>query len=248
MRSICAIHGLNGNAFQTWTAKTNSKMWLRDLLPSSKPFDNARIMTFGYSSQLADRANLSGISEWAHHLLVSMSGVRQSQKVCYQILGSAIMLCLKIEGENTANNIHLPFHGWNCSPSGQFCYTRMGSQLLAWALGRLTLTNGQAMIRLNEYSHKQEYQGISLKCCGLLFLSTPHSGATSADWNAFLVSIGRITFALRPEILKSLESFNPLSAEAQEDYVNMEHHPPFEAFYETQRTKIAKLNCHVYPS
>ncbi|OBT68576.1 hypothetical protein VE03_01776 [Pseudogymnoascus sp. 23342-1-I1] len=77
---ICAVHGLNGNAFQTWTAKANGKMWLRDLLPYSKPFDNARIMTFGYSSQISDRANLSGTSEWAHHLLESMARVRRSQK------------------------------------------------------------------------------------------------------------------------------------------------------------------------
>ena len=79
--SICAVHGLNGNAFESWVAKTNHKMWFRDLLPLSKPFDQARIMTFGYSSQLSDRANLSGINEWAHHLLASVSSVRASQKV-----------------------------------------------------------------------------------------------------------------------------------------------------------------------
>jgi hypothetical protein len=101
------------------------------------------------------------------------------------------------------------------------------------------------MIRLNEYSHKPEYQGISLKCCGLLFLSTPHSGSTDADWNNFLLDIAQLTFAIRPEILNSLKSFNPLSAEAQEDFANMKHQPPFDAFYETQRTKISKLYRHV---
>jgi hypothetical protein len=84
--SICAIHGLNGNAFDTWAAKTNHKMWLRDLLPTSKPFDKARIMTFGYSSQLSDRANLSGVSEWAHYLLTSISSVRQTPEVRVRFL------------------------------------------------------------------------------------------------------------------------------------------------------------------
>lgn len=107
------------------------------------------------------------------------------------------------------------------------------------------LTQCQAMIRLNEYSHKPEYRGISLKCCGLLFLSTPHSGSTDADWSNFLLDIAQLTFGIRPEILNSLKSFNPLSAEGQEDFANMKYQPPFDSFYETQRTKVAKLNRHV---
>jgi hypothetical protein len=101
------------------------------------------------------------------------------------------------------------------------------------------------MIRLNEYSHRSEYKGIDLKLCSLLFLSTPHSGSTDADWNNFLVDIAQITMGIRPEIINTLRSFNPLSAEAQEDFANMKHQPPFDAFCETQTTKIAKLNRHV---
>jgi hypothetical protein len=104
------------------------------------------------------------------------------------------------------------------------------------------------MIRLSEYSHKSEYKGMNLKLCGLLFLSTPHSGSTDADWNNFLVDIAQITLGVRPEILNSLKSFNPLSAEDQEDFANMKHQPPFDAFYETQKTKIAKFNRHVFLS
>jgi hypothetical protein len=102
------------------------------------------------------------------------------------------------------------------------------------------------MIRLNEYSHKSEYQGMNLKLCDLLFLSTPHSGAEDADWNSFLVDIAQLTWEIRHEIVNSLRSFNPLSAEAQEDFVNMKHQVPFDAFYETKMmTKIAQLNRHV---
>jgi hypothetical protein len=72
---------LNGNAFESWVAKKNGTMWLRDLLPASKPFDKARIMTFGYSSQLSDRADMSGMGEWVHDLLTSVSRVRQSVEV-----------------------------------------------------------------------------------------------------------------------------------------------------------------------
>jgi hypothetical protein len=101
------------------------------------------------------------------------------------------------------------------------------------------------MIRLNDYSHKPEYQGMGLKYCGLLFLSTPHSGSKEADWSDFLSNIGHLTFGIRPEIVTILQSFNPLSAEGQEDFANMKHQPPFRAFYETQRTKVANLNRHV---
>jgi hypothetical protein len=81
--SICAVHGLNGNAFDTWVANSNNRatMWLCDLLPASVPFDKARIMTFGYSSQLSDRRNLSGIHDWSHQLLECLSNVRLSDEV-----------------------------------------------------------------------------------------------------------------------------------------------------------------------
>jgi len=94
--SVCAVHGLNGNAFDTWVASTNQKMWLRDLLPHVSPFDKARVMTFGYSSQLSDSANLSGLSEWAHHLLFSVSSVRQSHQVWnfITVQGSTLALYL----------------------------------------------------------------------------------------------------------------------------------------------------------
>ena len=72
---------MNGNAFQTWTSKVNDVMWLRDLLPNAKPFDKARIMTFGYSSQLIDRANTATMTEWVEHLLTAVSSIRSSEKV-----------------------------------------------------------------------------------------------------------------------------------------------------------------------
>ncbi|CZR63155.1 uncharacterized protein PAC_13052 [Phialocephala subalpina] len=176
---ICAIHGLNGNAFDSWVAKSNQKMWLRDILPTSPPFDKARIMTFGYGSQLFDGSNLSGIHDWSHYLLSSL--------ICHSMGG---------------------------------------------------LVARQAMIRLDGYSHRPEYHGISLERCGLLFLSTPHSGTTEADWNALLVELGSLTSGLRPEIMAYLRSFNPLSTETQEDFANMKIKPPLAAFHETRMTKI----------
>jgi len=76
--SICAVHGLDGNGFDTWTAP-NSTMWLRDLLPETEPFkQQSRIMTFGYSSQVRDRENLSGVIEWADYLLTQIGALRKT--------------------------------------------------------------------------------------------------------------------------------------------------------------------------
>ena len=83
--SICAVHGLQGNAFDTWEAgnETRTSMWLRDHLPYSLPFDRARIMTFGYSSQVRDRQNVSDIRVWARNLLSAVENVRPLAIVRY---------------------------------------------------------------------------------------------------------------------------------------------------------------------
>jgi hypothetical protein len=95
------------------------------------------------------------------------------------------------------------------------------------------------MVRLNQYGEKQEYRGVSLSCSALLFLSTPHSGSTQADWNGFVQAIAKL-FAVRSEMAEILKSFNPQSAEGQEDFANLKIKPPFDAFYETHKTQVAK--------
>ncbi|OBT73983.1 hypothetical protein VF21_05998 [Pseudogymnoascus sp. 05NY08] len=200
---ICAVHGLNGNAFDTWAAQSTTKtiMWLRDLLPTTEPFENARVMTFGYSSQLSDRQNLSGILEWSHHLLLSVSNVRKSEK---ERARPILFVCHSLGG----------------------------------------LVARQAMIRLNGYD-KPEYKGIQLERCGLLFLSTPHSGTTEADWNKLLLDIASVSWGVRPEIVDSLRAFNPTSSESQDQYANMKIKPPCAALYETKKTKVKGFNRHV---
>ena len=51
VRSIIAIHGLNGHRERTWTA-SNGVNWLRDLLPNVLP--NSRIMSYGYNVNVFD--------------------------------------------------------------------------------------------------------------------------------------------------------------------------------------------------
>ncbi|RSL76994.1 hypothetical protein CEP51_009454 [Fusarium floridanum] len=76
---ICAIHGLGGNAVDTWTAK-NGKMWLRDYLPSTGYFSQSRVMTFGYDSDLTSKQSVMTVDSWADSLLQYLGLVRKSQE------------------------------------------------------------------------------------------------------------------------------------------------------------------------
>jgi hypothetical protein len=74
---VVALHGLNGNAYTTWTNK-HDKLWLRDLLPRSLP--GARIYTFGYNSLLFSQSH-ADIGDFARRLLLELSLVRESEAV-----------------------------------------------------------------------------------------------------------------------------------------------------------------------
>jgi hypothetical protein len=74
---IIALHGLNGNAFNTWTNK-NKKLWLKEFLPRSLP--GARVYTFGYDSAIFSRSN-ADIGDFARRLLSELSLERQSESV-----------------------------------------------------------------------------------------------------------------------------------------------------------------------
>jgi hypothetical protein len=54
------------HARRTWTS-ANNKLWLRDFLPSQLP--RARILIFGYNSNVAFQTSAAGLSEHAENLL-----------------------------------------------------------------------------------------------------------------------------------------------------------------------------------
>ncbi|OAQ61390.1 ankyrin repeat domain-containing protein [Pochonia chlamydosporia 170] len=72
---IVAVHGLNPfntkfHAERTWTVHSDSDrgaLWLRDFLPKQLP--NARVMLFGYNSNVAFETSISGVREQASNLL-----------------------------------------------------------------------------------------------------------------------------------------------------------------------------------
>ena len=75
---VIALHGLNGDAFDSWTKK-NKQLWLKELLPRSLP--GARVYTFGYDSDIFSRSN-ADIGDFSRRLLSQLNLERQSEAVC----------------------------------------------------------------------------------------------------------------------------------------------------------------------
>ncbi|KAI0814366.1 hypothetical protein GGR55DRAFT_631560 [Xylaria sp. FL0064] len=65
---IIAVHGLNGDAFTTWT-HPNGTLWIKDILPSFIP--GCRVYTYGYPSKAAFSSSLASVPEFSRGLLSS---------------------------------------------------------------------------------------------------------------------------------------------------------------------------------
>jgi hypothetical protein len=75
---IVAIHGINGDARQTWT-HGNGKCWLKDFLPETH--SEARIYTFGYPAGVAFSRSFAKIEDFARRLLIDLTAVRVTDTV-----------------------------------------------------------------------------------------------------------------------------------------------------------------------
>jgi hypothetical protein len=78
--SIVAIHGLNGDAFKTWTTSESNKFWLGDgdLLPAN--LKQARILTFSYNASvtaLFGKTSSDRILQHAHTLIAELVADRE---------------------------------------------------------------------------------------------------------------------------------------------------------------------------
>jgi hypothetical protein len=79
---IIAVHGLNGDAYTTWT-HANGTLWIRDLLPKFLP--GCRVYTYGYPSQVAFSTSFAEVQEYSRRLLSSIRDVRED---CDQVSSS----------------------------------------------------------------------------------------------------------------------------------------------------------------
>ncbi|PNP78173.1 hypothetical protein FNYG_08490 [Fusarium nygamai] len=89
---IVAVHGLNGDAFSTWTHKPTGILWLRDLLPSYLP--GCRVYTYGYPSKIFSQSS-ERVQEYALNLLISLRDIREDSENAKR---SVIFICHSLGG------------------------------------------------------------------------------------------------------------------------------------------------------
>ena len=78
---VVAVHGLNGDAYDTWTSKKTGKMWLYHFLPQELP--GARIFSFGYPSEIGLTLATEKVEDFARSLLNGLKASRYSAEVSY---------------------------------------------------------------------------------------------------------------------------------------------------------------------
>jgi hypothetical protein len=75
---IIAVHGLNGDAYSTWTHKPDGTLWLRDLLPSALP--GCRVYTYSYPSKVFSES-FARVHDFSRRLLIDIRDLHEGSKM-----------------------------------------------------------------------------------------------------------------------------------------------------------------------
>ncbi|KAL5589388.1 hypothetical protein FOVSG1_011255 [Fusarium oxysporum f. sp. vasinfectum] len=70
---VIAVCGLGGHALGSFKEKSGRFVWLRDALPSDIP--NARVLTYGYNSQLVGSESFQSLTDLGRTLQVDLEGI-----------------------------------------------------------------------------------------------------------------------------------------------------------------------------
>ncbi|PUU79221.1 hypothetical protein B9Z19DRAFT_980305, partial [Tuber borchii] len=87
--TIVAIHGFGGHWESTWTHKSGN-LWLKDNLPSTDEFRNARIYSFGYDANVVGSHSVATIRQIANNLnqtLIDLQDTKPLIFVCHSLGG-----------------------------------------------------------------------------------------------------------------------------------------------------------------
>lgn len=127
LSSIIAVHGLNGDATNTWKHPKNNHFWLQDSLPLD--VKGARILSYGYNADVAFGNTTVNVWDHAKSLLGSLIDERETDDVRHyypyqlqtQLRSSHIAWCiadaipLDDVGIQTAYHLHCAFiRGYHC--------------------------------------------------------------------------------------------------------------------------------------
>jgi len=91
------------------------------------------------------------------------------------------------------------------------------------------------------------YDSISFSSCGLLFLSTPHSGSRIADLNKYLSGVTGPLLRFRDGIVNLLQTYSKESELSRTKFESLDPQPPFFCLSEGRRTRIGFMQLEVGP-
>ncbi|KAI5793152.1 hypothetical protein EDC01DRAFT_630151 [Geopyxis carbonaria] len=207
---VCAVHGLNGHAFNTWVnreldtkADKAGTMWLRDFLPAEMPL--AKIMTYGYNSVLTSATTKKAeVTDFARDLLERLVEVKEGEeKQSYWGAEREAAAC-----------VGMPFTGRDCGETG-------------W----------KALVLAKEEPYR--YPHIFDCVVSVMFLATPHNGSKSADIGTLVADIASLAFQ-RPakKLLETLKFDSPQLVQLSESFRKLESKASIVSFYELRPTPV----------
>lgn len=81
--SIVAVHGLNGDAFKSFTAAQTNRFWLRDrdMLPQDL-HDRCRVLTFSYPATVASILGRASSESIRRHAVTLVAELVANREVC----------------------------------------------------------------------------------------------------------------------------------------------------------------------
>lgn len=163
---IVAVHGLNGDAFTTWTSDKGNICWLKhpDLLPKYMP--NARILTWGYNANVT---SLKGRSTSSDRVL------QHAQTLVADLQADRAVRCFFFNvkhrrGRKGARLTASQLEGAESRPIIFLCHS-LGGIVVKRALAYSTSRTSSKIAHLH-----------SIYTCtyGLVFFGTPHHGSRHA--------------------------------------------------------------------
>lgn len=92
--SIVAVHGLYGNALQTWTSDQSKALWLRDAEMLPKAIPNARILTWGYKADVHAFLGHTSSERILQHAQTLVAQLQTDREVCLAMTSRTSLLAM----------------------------------------------------------------------------------------------------------------------------------------------------------
>ena len=224
LRSIVAIHGLDGHREKTWTFegkdKTGDILWLRDLLPSVIP--NARIWSWGYDSRTRSKSH----------------GEQLTVKTVYD---HGRELVFDLDGERRATNSHRRPIIFIVHSLGGIVVKSVSLRKFGLVYFLLTWRNTlQALLhsdRVRE-GNLEGQRSIKLSTYGIIFMGTPNQGGQGVNIGRILLNIAKAQGHTSDNLLKHLEVHSELLQQQLSEFTSICQDFEIYFAYETKPTPI----------